>query len=151
MTLRDLIDRLRRLAGALSHYRRRVREAVAGETARLIAEAVRDVLAAALGGHLVPPEPAWARPSRPHRDWDDEPDWRDNHAEPYVATPTMTPEPRLPVAAVAALAVSRWWAGRRPAWLGLGLGTLAAAATLFGGPTLQTAAGLVAATATTFA
>ena len=152
MTLRDLIDRLRRLAGSLGEYRRRVREAVAGETARLVADAVRDVLAAALGGRPEPAEPGWARPARRHRGWDDdEPDWRDDEAEPYAARSAMTAEPRLPAAAAVALAVSRWWSGRRPAWVGLGLGALAAAAALFGGPALQAAAGLAAAAATAFA
>jgi hypothetical protein len=143
VTPRELVERLRRLAAALAAYRRRVSEAVAGETGRLVAEAVGDVVTAALGGR---PAPAW--PRHGHRPWrDDDPDWEAGQWADTDDVPRRAPAPRLPAAAAAWSAVARWWRGRKPAWVGAGCAALAAAAVFFGGPALQAVVSLVTAAA----
>lgn len=165
---------LRRLAGAMADLRARVREALAGEMARAVAEAVREVVAAALrGGATTCPVPADVRPARARHDWadpdpdpwDDRPDWaRDDGDEDdergpaaYGAVtpgPDSAPVPPAPVppaapAAVAAgVSAGRWWLRRRGSVVeALGVGVLVTLAVLAGGPVAGAGAAVVAAAA----
>ncbi len=134
---------LRRLAGAMADLRDRVREALAGEMARAVADAVREVVATALrGGTTTAPLPVDVRPARarghwadPDPDpWEDRPDWaRDDVDEDdergraaYGAPfPEAGPDtdlrapvppggtPAAPAAVAAGVSAGRWWLRRR--------------------------------------
>ncbi len=165
---------LRRLAGAMADLRDRVREALAGEMARAVAEAVREVVAAALrGGATTAPVPADVRPARargrwadPDPDpWDDRPDWArgdiDDDDEQYPPAYGVTPPetdlrdpappagpPTAPAAVAAGVSAGRWWLRRRGSVVeAVGVGVLVALAVLAGGPAALAGAAVVTAAA----
>lgn len=144
-----ILDQLRHLAGTLTVLRSRVREAVAGEVGKAVADAVAEVLTAALGGRLVHfSRYAGTRSTSYGRsDWDEP----DRHAwdEPQVSSRFDHDEPgdeparaglRSPEAALAlAWTAGRWWLARRGSPLGAaGVGLAAGAALMAGGPLAQT-------------
>jgi hypothetical protein len=156
---------LRRLSRAMADLRERVRLALAGEVARVVADAVREVVAAALKGD---PPPAGDTPARrPHHPdpwreddvdpWDDRPDWRDGEYDrdaaveeedvQPVAAP-INPTPAAPAAVAVGVAAGRWWLRRRGSVLeAVGIGPVVAVAVLAGGPLVRTSAAVVSAAA----
>ena len=155
-------EQLRRLAGTLADLQGRVRQAVAGEVGRAVAEAVDEVVVAALAGQLAA-RPAWAGatarydPYGPGRssgyaadDWDD-PDARGR--DPARARPRRTPaaptadgrgpaaaDPVGPAALAVGVAAGRWWLARRGSpWGAAGAGLAAGAALVAGGPAARAA------------
>ncbi len=162
---------LRRLCQALLDLRDRVREALAGEVARAVAEAVNEVVAAVLRGGPPPVAPPrdGGRTGRSH--WADADSWGDSSPpwpdgrddadfgrEPDgVETPTPEPEeppasmPRTPAglgAAAAGLSAGRWWLGRRGSVAeAVGVGVIVALAVLAGGPLARAGAAVVSAAA----
>ncbi len=126
-------DKLSEVAGTLADLKDRVWVALAGELARVVADAVRDVVHTMLR-HDGPESPS--RPPPAGRVWHDPVDpWADD-PEPWSSvtapTPIRTDSPSrtpglLPDAALALAAgavVTRWWArrtGRVAAAAGLGL------------------------------
>jgi len=138
---------LTRLADALADLKHRVRVAVAAEAAAAVADAVRQVLTAALG----PSDRAYRPESgRPARDgWDDPDGWGDDgnnggdgdfgdaESDPAMPTPVPPPEPaRRPwtAAALAGVAVTRWFLARPASvWLAVAAGAMTAATALVGG------------------
>jgi hypothetical protein len=72
------VARVRHLAGTLGDLKHRVRAAVAAETGKAVADAVKDLLTAALGGPTGhdPYRPPPSHPSS-RRDWDDRDRWDD--------------------------------------------------------------------------
>lgn len=156
-----LVSRSRQLAAQLDELRSRVREAVAAELARVVADAVRDLLTAALRGR--PPEPEGTTPRRsgPVRDdpWDDDPDdWRrdgDDESDRYRDDPDerhpppgpTTNDPRPSAHWVSALStgilVARWLlAHRLRLWPAVGAGVVISA--LAGGSAVRVAFAAVA-------
>ena len=165
---------LRRLCRALLDLRDRVREALAGEVARAVGEAVNEVVAALLRGGPPPAAPPPRGGDRPGRsDWadpDDDP-WGDHQphgpddryaadfdrAPGGVETPPVHDDgppasmPRTPAglgAVAAGLSAGRWWLGRRGSALeAVGVGVVVALAALAGGPLARAGAAVVAAAA----
>jgi hypothetical protein len=150
-----ITDQLRHLAGTLAELQGRVRRAVAGEVGKAVADAVAEVLAAALGGPM--PTPAWVgRPARydpyagrPDR-WDDpdDPGWDPEFARlrrPAAGSAAGEPGPAAgealaPAALAVAVAAGRWWLARRGSpWQAAGAGVAAGAALLAGGPAARSA------------
>ena len=166
---------LRRLSRALLDLRDRVREALAGEVARAVGEAVNEVVAAALRGGPPPAAPfasdedrpardQWADSAHDHDPWGDPPTWREHRhdadfgREPGgVETPPVDDHepaasmPRTPVglgAVAAGLSAGRWWLGRRGSVLeAVGVGVIVAVAVLAGGPLARAGAAVVSAAA----
>jgi hypothetical protein len=148
-------DQLRHLAGTLADLQGRVRRAVAGEVGKAVADAVAEVLVAALGGQVA--ATAWtARPARynPYagrRDaWDDpdDPGWDPEYARLRRATagssadehPKSDGDPIAPAALALAVAAGRWWLARHGSpWGAAGAGLAAGAALVAGGPLARTA------------
>jgi hypothetical protein len=159
MTL--VTDKLRDLAGTLADLKDRVRVALAGELARAVADAVRDVVQTVFrrepDGHRVPvypTAPTWQDPADP---WAEDRDaWAEAAGRPWTsqsATPVDRERSKIDrtestVAAAAGLAVSRWWLQRRGnlGWA-VGLGALVTAVGLFGGPVGRVALATIAAAA----
>ena len=152
--MKDLVlEQLRHLAGTLTVLRGRVREAVAGEVAKAVAEAAAEVLTAALGGRLVRLtryagryDPCGGQGSGAHgrSDWDD-PDadsWqgasgsaRGFSADDSDDEPTADASDRVPAALAMALSAGRWWlVRRRSPWGAAGVGLAVGGALLAGGP-----------------
>ena len=137
-------DRLIHLTETLHQLKDRVREAVATEMGRVVADAVRDVLTAAL--RVRADEPSHPRPDRRYRadEWsEDDPDfWDDDRPDPDPS-PRRTPSPPAPASPWAAalsvgVLVTKWlWGHRVPLGPCVGVGALATAATLHGGPVLR--------------
>ncbi|QEL16712.1 hypothetical protein [Limnoglobus roseus] len=147
-------DRLARLTDALVQLKARVREAVATEMGRIVAECVNDVLAAAVRGHPAAPRPPQHRASpRATTRWDDdvdpsseEVDEDDPEAVERSALPTTAVPGRWPAAVSAGLLAARWLLRRRcPGWPSLGVGLAAGLAALTGHPAVVAALGAVAA------
>jgi hypothetical protein len=172
VTLHAAADRVRRLADTLGGLKDRVRAAVAGEAGRAVADAVRDLLTAALAGRTPPPadpyRPAYPATPRPRWDDADDPDrdgwadredddrftpagrgrWRDADDEPAPRPTAVPPTPpaHWPAAVALGAGVVRWWAARRvPTWAAVGVGLLAGAAALAGGPLARAGLALLAA------
>jgi hypothetical protein len=152
----DLVVRqLRHLAGTLTVLRGRVREAVASEVGRAVADAVAEVLTAALGGRLARlARLAGHRHPYGHADWDDSDpyDWDDDYRATRSEAPDERADRRGPVdngpspevALAVALAAGRWGLGRRGSKRGAAVAGLAAgAALLAGGPAVRTALGVL--------
>ena len=129
-----LADRLARLVAALLDLADRVRDAVAAETGRLVADAVGGLVTDALSGG--PDDP----PARAEidADWSDDSDpWAD--AGEFAPTPISTPVPWA-AALTAGLAAGRWLAARRvPIWASVALAAAVSAAARFGGPVVGAA------------
>jgi hypothetical protein len=150
-----IADQLRQLAGTLADLKGRVRRAVAGEVGKAVADAVAEVLVAALGGQVA--ATAWAaRPVRydPYpgrRDaWDDpdDPGWDPEYARLRRATAGSSPDEReksdgdpiAPAALAVAVAAGRWYLARHGSpWGAAGAGLAAGAALVAGGPVARTA------------
>ncbi|QEL17654.1 hypothetical protein [Limnoglobus roseus] len=149
-------DRLVRLTDALVQLKARVREAVATEMGRIVAECVNDVLAAAVRGRPTPvppsnrahrPRPAgrWAAPDDPV-----DPDAGDGDCgvtpvdRPAAAGPPAARP--WPAAVSAGVLAAKWlWQRRLPWWPCLGGGLAAGLAALTGHPAVVAALGAVAA------
>ena len=151
---RFIATRLRGLADEVGTLKERVRVAVAGELASAIADAVKDVVRAAVAGQPVPAPTMRARP-RQYDDWDDERDAWSGDADRYGGSgrsqgsrsDEFAASERV-VALAAAVQVARWWLARRGSVVGAtGVGLAAALTGLFGGATVR--AGLTAVGVTT--
>jgi len=163
VTLTATADRVRRLADTLAELKERARAAVAGEAGQAVGDAVRDLLTAALAGllpaafadpHRPGPGGRWGDEGGPARDpWadrDDEDDWRDADREHRPTSGATSPAgvARWPAALALGAGVVRWWAARRvPTWTAVGIGLLAGAAALAGGPLARAGLALLAAAA----
>jgi hypothetical protein len=166
--LASVRDRLVRLADTLGHLKVRVREAVATELGRAVADAVRDLLTAVLRSRPVVDEDADERRSRqgptdpradrrPPRDpWaDDDPDpWAgddpredpDEHRHQPEPSTTSPPRSASWASAVSVGAVlARWLLTRRlTLWPCVGVGVALGAAALAGGPAVRAVLAAVA-------
>ena len=160
---------LRRLSRALFDLRDRVREALAGEVARAVGEAVREIVAVVLRGGPPPAAPSPGNDSHPGRShwtdpdadpwgdhqapWHDDRDGTDFDREPDdVEQPDPPPSvPRTPAglgAAAAGLSAGRWWLGRRGSVAeAVGVGVIVGLAVLAGGPLARAGAAVVSAAA----
>jgi hypothetical protein len=146
-----VLDQLRRLGGNLTHLHGRVREAVAGEVGKAVADSVAEALTLALGGHLAVSSrhAAAATPSRYGRpEWDEEgEDWRrgygryeSDESEDEAEDSEVGDRPRTEAAVMLALAAGRWWLSRRGSPLAaVGVGVAAAATAMGGGPVARAA------------
>ena len=154
----SLADTCRGLAASLAGLKQRARDAVASELAAALGSAAKNLAAAAFaaptrlrtqdrrhdddGGRG-----DWGGPSDP---WDD-PEGLHGPAryEPAeVRAPTPAPHANGPGAVAVGLALGRWWLARRGGVLGaLGVGALAAALGLVGGPLARAAMAVLAAAA----
>jgi len=155
-SLSDTIRKLRRLADTLGELKERVRDAIAGELSRVVAQTVQDILRSFVRGRSEPPPPENRRePS----DWRDDHDpWADeqeDHFPParYEPEPEEIDPPPAPVnrwhrAFELGTTVLRWWlAGRWKPFVGLGVASLAGAAAWYGGPAIHAGTGVVLAAA----
>jgi hypothetical protein len=149
LSRRELAAHLGRLAGTLAELKSRVRDAVATETGKAVAGAVKDLLTAALGGRpAVEDRGRGYRPDR-RRDsdddggyWDDDPEDDDDDDGPH--TPPCRTSTGWPVATrLATLAARGWATGRLTGWAAAGLGLLAVTAAASGGPVAQAGLALV--------
>ena len=160
---------LRRLSRALFDLRDRVREALAGEVARAVGEAVNEIVAVVLRGGPPPvttPPRDENYPGRSHwadaeaDPWGDhQPSWPDDryatdfdrdlddveHPDP----PASIPRTPAGLGAVAAgLSAGRWWLGRRGSVAeAVGVGLIVGLAVLVGGPLARAGAAIVSAAA----
>ena len=165
---------LRRLSRALFDMRDRVREALAGEVARAVGEAVHEIVAVVLRGGpppgttpprdedrprrspwVDPDADPWGEPPTPWHDdryatdFDREPD----DGEPPPVEPVDPPAsvPRTPAglgAVAAGLSAGRWWLGRRGSVAeAVGVGLIVVLAVLVGGPIARAGAAIVSAAA----
>ena len=158
-----LATRSHQLAEQLHELRSRVREAVAAELGRVVADAVRDLLTAALRGR--PPDrpgTEYTRPGRGRNDpWDDDPDdWDrdgDDESERYrdesderQPPPGPTPynsRPSTPWASAlsAGIVATKWLLARRlRVWPSVAVGVMVGAASLAGGSVVRTVLAAVA-------
>jgi hypothetical protein len=145
-----LHDRLVRLAESFHQLKERVRDAVATEMGKVVADAVRDWITTALQGRLPtrfrPPETEGASP-RYSDGWDDDDHW--DHDEPPDEVPEQPPEPKVSSWAAAfslGFVAAKWLIVRRlPLIPSVGAGVLFGAFALVGGPLVQ--ASLAAASA----
>lgn len=165
---------LRRLSRALLDLRDRVREALAGEVARAVGEAVNEIVAVVLRGGPPP-----AAPSARNEDYPGRSHWADAEADPWgdhrppwhddryaadfdrepddVETPPVerpdppASTPRTPAglgAVAAGLSAGRWWLGRRGSVVeAVGVGLIVVLAVLAGGPLARAGAAVVSAAA----
>ena len=146
-----LHDRLVRLAESFQQLKERVRDAVATEMGKVMADAVRDWVTTALQGRmptrLSPEETEFASP-RSSDGWDDD-HWAEE--EPHYEAPVhdASPEPKVSSWAAAlslGFVAAKWLIIRRlPFVPSVGAGVLLGAFALVGGPLVQ--ASLAAATA----
>jgi hypothetical protein len=141
-----VLTQLRQLAGTLTVLHGRVREAVAVEIAKAIADSVAEVISASLGGREVGYRRYAGQGSSYSRsDWDD-PDPHGWHSQPgrryhdddeeEDRSSMLSP---APVAALAlAVAAGRWWLARNGSPAGAaGIGLTAGMVLLAGGPLTQ--------------
>jgi hypothetical protein len=148
-----VLEQLRRLAGTLTALHGQVREAVAGEVGRAVADAVAEVLTTTLGGRLAPMPTYGGRPASYGRStWDDPDDgWDDGYAGSGGSGSPRTRVPAGPggadvsgAALAVAVAAGRWWLGcRGSAWQAAGVAVAAAAALAGGGPVARTVLGVL--------
>lgn len=139
---------LARLAGALADLRLRVREALAGELSRAVAETVREIVATAIGGGMIgqPPVDGPFRTDVDRDPWDDDRlGWADddyekhedsrNDYEPSTGSSLVDQPSSGPAALSTGLAAGRWWLGRRGSIPeAVGVGVLVTLAVFAGGP-----------------
>ena len=158
---------LRRLSRALFDLRDRVREALAGEVARAVGEAVREIVAVVLRGGPPPAAPSPGNDSHPGRSHWTDPDadpWGDDRyaadfdRAPDDVEPPPVEHPDLPAstlrtpaglgAVAAGLSAGRWWLGRRGSVAeAVGVGVIVGLAVLAGGPLARAGAAVVSAAA----
>ncbi len=145
----------RRLTETLGELKARVREAIAGETGRAVAEAVRLAVTHALTGGG---EEATSHPYRPPVDpwddpntdrWADPSGWHDadDAPPPPLPEPSLNAADRTRLAVAAGLAAGRWVLARGSLPVAVAVGGLVALAVLFGGPATHAAATALAAAA----
>jgi hypothetical protein len=150
-----LLSAARRLTDTLGELKARVREAIAGETGRAVAEAVRAAVAHALAGdsdddsrrHRPPTDP-WDDP--PADRWADPGEWADADDDappPPLPGAGLSSTDRTRLAVAAGLAAGRWVLSRGPLPAAIAVGGLVALAVLFGGPATHAAAAALAAAA----
>ncbi|QEL17773.1 hypothetical protein [Limnoglobus roseus] len=139
-------DRLVRLTDALVQLKARVREAVATEMGRIVAETVNDLFAAAVRGRTAIPPPQ----HRPYRTatarWNavDDPAAEAADAVDRSAAASNPVAPSWPAAVSAGLLAAQWlWQRRLPWWPCLGGGLAAGLAALIGHPAVVAALGAV--------
>ncbi|HXD86556.1 MAG TPA: hypothetical protein VN641_08690 [Urbifossiella sp.] len=121
--------RMRDLAESLADLKVRLRDALAGELAQLVARAVGDVvrtLVAGQAGREPPPVRSWHE----HDAWDDDFDPEEDFVEEAAPeSPGSPAAAAAPIAIAAAVHAVRWWLGRSGTFagavgLGLGVGVL---------------------------
>lgn len=161
--MKDLVlEQLHHLAGTLTVLRGRVRDAVAGEVSKAVADSVAEVLTAALSGRFVRLDhyagrydPFAGRRSGAYgrSDWDD-PDadpWPGAYGTAQASSAgedlggeAVDPSHRVPAALAMALTAGRWWLvrGRSP-WGAAGVGLVVGGALLAGGPIARTVLGVL--------
>jgi hypothetical protein len=146
----------RRLTDTLNELKARVREAIAGETGKAVAEAVKLAVAHALNSdlsdegspsrHRPPPDP-W---DDPHADrWADPGEWvdADDAPPPPLPEPHRSAADRTRLAVAAGVAAGRWVLARGSLPVALAVGGLVALAVLFGGDATHAAAAALTAAA----
>ena len=147
----------RRLTETLGELKARVREAIAGETGRAVAEAVRAAVAHALTGDLhdepgptrvrASPDP-WDDPTADR--WAEAGEWHDDDDDlppPPLPGPSLNTTDRTRLAVAAGLAAGRWVLSRGSLPVAIAVGGLVAMAVLFGGPATHAAAAALTAAA----
>jgi len=136
-------DRITRLAQSFQELKERVRDAVATEMGKVVADAVRDWITSALITRR-PPSRYADREEHPRYDdgWDDRPEgWE--YAEPVAVPESETVEPRTQSPRWAAalsigVVAARWLIARRlPLVPSLSFGFLAGLCAVAGGPLVQ--------------
>ena len=152
--LHCVVGRLRRLADALAELKDRVRDAVAVELSRVVANAVQEVVHSFVRGQPEPP-PRDVPPERPA--WQDDDPWADEAGdEPVrqefepeeVVSPPVEQNDRWQRAFALGSTVLRWWpTGRWKPLVGLGVAGLAGAAAWWGGPAVHAGTNVVLAAA----
>ena len=150
-SLGSLLKRLHRLSNTLGELKERVREAVAGELSRVVANTVQDLVRSFIRGQPPKPEVPLERPHwRDDDPWADEPDREENPPEPrYEAdiedeTPAPPATERWQRAFELGSTVLRWWlAGRWKPFVGFGVAGLAGAAAWWGGPMVHAGTGVI--------
>jgi len=160
LTKDDVIDRLRELASHLGELKHRVRRAVATETGKAVADAVKDLLTAVLGGstfresHSPSGYATYPRKWNGSGDrdrWDDEDDEDDRPPSRPSARqdkPRTTSPPRWPsVLTLTAAAVKGWASRRLPGWAAAVVGVTATTVAVVGGPILHAGLALAGAAA----
>jgi hypothetical protein len=148
--LHTIVERLRRLSETLNDLKERVRDAVAGELSRVVANTVQDVVHSFIRSKPEPPprEVPQERPS-----WQEDDPWAEE-VEDYPVRREFEPEEVIPPpleqndrwqrALALGTTVLRWWlAGRWKPFLGLGVAGLAGAAAWWGGPAIHAGTGVV--------
>jgi hypothetical protein len=137
-----LTDRLVRLTQAFQQLKERIRDAVALEMGKVIADAVRGWITSALQTRREPLRYEPEYPSRYDDGWDDShEDWNTPEPEfvPQTVEPTTKPT-RWAAALSIGMVTARWLIARRiPFAASLGVGVLAGACALAGGPLVQSA------------
>jgi len=150
--LHAVIHRLQRLSETLNDLKERVREAVAAELSRVVANTVQDVVHAFLRSRPeqppreVPPErPRWQDDDDPWaEDIEDEPLRREVEPEEEEVPAPVEQNDRWQRAFELGTTVLRWWlAGRWKPFVGLGFAGLAGAAAWWGGPAIHAGTGVV--------
>jgi hypothetical protein len=148
--LHTIVERLRRLSETLNDLKERVRDAVAGELSRVVANTVQDVVHSFIRSKPEPPprEVPQERPS-----WQDDDPWaeevedepvREEFEPEEVIPPPLEHNDRWQRAFALGTTVLRWWlAGRWKPFLGLGVAGLAGAAAWWGGPVIHAGTGVV--------
>jgi hypothetical protein len=159
-SLHYVLKRLNRLTDTLGELKERVRDAIAGELSRVVAQTVQDVVQCFMRGQPLPAPQHHPPPHRPH--WQDEEDpWAEEQEQEYRRDeqPKFEDEPddvplqpqpsdRWHRAVEIGTTVLRWcMAGRWKPIVGLGVAGLAASATYMGGPTILAGASVVLAAA----
>jgi hypothetical protein len=145
-------DRMDGLTSSLTTLRERVRQAVAGEMAKAVAEALRDLLQAILirdARPVVLESPPQSQPSAGRWDDDEDEEW---YEEPRTALPPRYVPPTPANSRVEALrtgvGITTWMLHRKmPLLAGLGFGLVAGLAALSTHPLVKTGLAVAAAAA----
>ena len=146
----------RRLSETLGELKEKVREAIAGETGKAVAEAVRVAVAHALTGDLQDESaPSRLRPSPDPWDdptadrWADPGEWADadDVPPPPVPEPNLSVADRTRLAVASGIAAGRWVLARGSLPVAVAVGGLVALAVLFGGSATHAAAAALTAAA----
>ena len=157
-----VLKRLNRLTDTLGDLKERVRDAIAGELSRVVAQTVQDFVQCFVRGQPLPTPQHHPPPQRSQ--WqDDEDPWaeeqereynRENHrefeaeTEPDEDLPPPQTNDRWQRAVEIGTTVLRWCLfGRWKPLVGIGVAGLAATATYMGGPTILAGASVVLAAA----
>lgn|GEM_PF-5073633 len=150
-------EKVRDLADSLADLKVRLRMALAGELAQLVAQAIGDVVRTLVAGragagefrpHRVSPAGREADPWDEDEDFDDTQRYEIEEPESVAASASPASAAAAPVAIAAAVHVVRWWLGRRGSLItaigaGLGVGLLGIA----GGTVVRTALAILTAAA----